>query len=179
VAGTLLLHMSAEKSFWMLVAMLRRNGPYRLQSMFLRGTPQVIVSLHCLDRLIEMYLPKLFSHFKELKITPVLFANAWFTTLFGYTFPHSFTTVIWTLFFASGRVVLFRVAMGILKLSEEDLLKGDFEECLWTLKATSKLPVKAVLEEADRFATIDDRLVKMLKKEAIRLLKSSNVIDMM
>ncbi len=129
--------------------------------------------------MIEIYLPKLFSHFKELKITPVLFANAWFTTLFGYTFPREFTTVIWTLFFASGRVVLFRVAMGVLKLSEEALLKGDFEDCLFVLKAASKLKVQAVVEEVDRFASIDDKLIKMLKKEAIQLLKSTSVSDIM
>jgi hypothetical protein len=64
VVGTLVLHMNAENSFWVLVAMLRRSGPYRLQSIFLPGQPQVIVSLYCLDRLIEMFLPALFSHFK-------------------------------------------------------------------------------------------------------------------
>jgi hypothetical protein len=39
--------------------------------------------------------------------------------------------------------------------------------------------VQAVVEESDRFATIDDKLVKMLKKEAIQLLKSASVSDIM
>jgi hypothetical protein len=84
--------MSAENSFWMIVTMLRQSGPYRLQSVFLPGQPQVIVSLYCLDRLIEIFLPALFSHFKEIRLTPILFAHAWFTTAYGYTFPIKFTT---------------------------------------------------------------------------------------
>jgi hypothetical protein len=102
LAGTLILHMSAENSFWMLVVLLSRSGPYRLQSMFLPGQPQVIVSLYCLDRLIEMFMPVLFSRFKEIKVTPILFAHAWFTTLFSYTFPVVFTRQIWTIFFVTG-----------------------------------------------------------------------------
>jgi hypothetical protein len=165
--------MSAENSFWMLVTMLRRCGPYRLQSLFLPGQPQVIISLYCLDRLIEIFLPALFSHFKEIRLTPLLFAHAWFTTTFGYTFPIKFTTQIWTIFFATGKVFLFRVGIGILKLLESALMKLDFDECLVALKNAANFKVATVVEEADKFSAVDEKLIKKLKKEAVKWLKSA------
>jgi hypothetical protein len=147
--------------------------------MFLRGTPQVIVCLYCLDRLIEFFLPKLFSHFKEVKITPILFATPWFVTLYSYTFPSEFTTVIWTIFLHSGKVFLFRVAMAILKLAETNLLHLDFEGCLFALKETRNLKVQAVVQEADKFFVIDEKFVKLLKREAIKMLKSTSPSDLM
>lgn len=178
--GTLILHLSPEKSFWMFVTMMRRNGPYRLQSLFLPGQPQVIVSLYCLDRLIELFLPSLFSHFKKVQVTPILFAHAWFCTLFGYTFPPEFTQQVWTVFFVSGKTFLFRVAIAILKLLEAQLLKLAFEEALDLLKkGSTSLNVFRVIEEADKFVAIDIRLVKRIKKEAIKVLKASKLQDVM
>ena len=171
--------MTAEKSFWTFVAMMRRNGPYRLQSLFLPGQPQVVVSLYCLDRLTQMFLPELFSHFKTLQVTPILFAHAWFTTLFGYTFPIEFTRQIWTVFFASGKTFLFRVGMAILKLLEPSLLKMGFDDALAALKGCTNLNVSRVIEEADRFTAIDNRLLKALKREAIQVFKTSPLQDVM
>lgn len=179
MVGTLILHLSPEKSFWMFVAMMRRNGPYRLQSMFLPGQPQVIVSLYCLDRLIELFLPSLFSHFKRLQVTPILFAHAWFSTLFGYTFPPEFTQQIWTIFFVSGKTFLFRVAVAILKILEAPLLNLGFDEALALLKGCVSLNVFRVIDEADKFVAIDIRLVKKIKKEAIKVFKASSLPDVM
>jgi hypothetical protein len=161
LAGTLLMVMSAEESFWILVVLLMRKGPYRLQSMFLRGTPQVVVCLYCLDRLTELFLPKLFSHFKEVKISPILFATPWFATLYSYTFPFEFTAVIWTIFLQSGKVILFRVAMSILKLMETNLLQLGFEECMFALKEAKCLQVRDVVQEADKFCAIDEKFVTL------------------
>jgi hypothetical protein len=179
LAGTLLMVMSAEESFWILVVLLMRKGPYRLQSMFLRGTPQVVVCLYCLDRLTELFLPKLFSHFKEVKISPILFATPWFATLYSYTFPFEFTAVIWTIFLQSGKVILFRVAMAILKLMETNLLQLGFEECMFALKEAKCLQVRDVVQEADKFCAIDEKFVTLLKKEAIEMLKTTSVSDLL
>jgi ABC-type arginine transport system ATPase subunit len=112
-------------------------------------------------------------------VTPILFAHAWFTTAFGYTFPVDFTAQVWTVFFVSGKVFLFRVAVAILKLMEPMLLKLDFDESLAALKNSVNLNVFRVIEEADRFSAIENKVVKKLKQEALKVLKSSNLSDLM
>lgn len=96
VAATLLMHLKPEESFWCFVSLIKS---YDLRSYFAAGVPELVVNLYCLDRFIEIFMPKLFSHFKEERISPILFASEWFTTLFGYTFPLEFTRAIWTVFF--------------------------------------------------------------------------------
>lgn len=67
-------------------------------------------------------MPSLFSHFKEERVSPILFASEWFTTMYGYTFDLEFTTRVWTVFFHVRKPWLFRVAMGILRVLEKQVL---------------------------------------------------------
>lgn len=50
---------------------------YGLRDYFAAGVPELVTNLYCLDRLIEMFIPHLFSHFKEERISPILFASEW------------------------------------------------------------------------------------------------------
>ncbi len=173
IVATLLTHLSAEESFWTFVCLIK--GRFELRTYYATGVPELVTNLYCLDRCIELYLPPLFSHFKEQRVSPILFASEWFTTLFGYNFDLNFTTAIWTVFLSIGKLYLFRVAMGILRLQEKDLLTMEFEAIILRLK-NPQVSVKEVMEEADRFATIDDRLIQRLKREAAQHTTAENLI---
>ena len=151
------------------------KGRYELRSYFASGVPELVTNLYCLDRCIELYLPALFSHFKEQRISPILFASEWFTTLFGYNFSIEFTSAIWTVFLSIGKLYLFRVAMGILRLQEKELLRMDFETIILRLK-NPQLSIRDVIEEADRFATIDEKLMARLRREAATHTVQENLI---
>jgi hypothetical protein len=173
IAATLLTHLSPEETFWMFVCLIK--GRYELRSYFATGVPDLVTNLYCLDRCIELFLPALFSHFKEQRISPILFASEWFTTLFGYNFSIGFTTAIWTVLLSVGKLYLFRVAMGILRLQEKELLQMDFENIILRLK-DPPVAIRDVLEEADRFATIDDKMMARLRKEASQHTVAENLI---
>lgn len=162
VAATLLMHLRPEEAFWCFVSLIKT---YELRSYFAVGVPELVVNLYCLDRFVELFMPQLFSHFKEERVTPILFASEWFTTLYGYSFELSFTRAIWTVFFSVGKLFLFRAAMGILRLLEKDLMRLNFEKIILLLKHP---PVTArdVIEEADKFGAIDDRMLARMMKEA-------------
>ena len=132
---------------------------------FEQNVPELVVNLYCLDRLVEMFLPKLFSHFKEERVSPVMFASEWFTTLFGYTFPISFTKRVWTKFFSVGKLYLFRVAMAILKILEKRILKLPFEKVVVMLKSPP-VEAKQVMEKAERFGSITEEMYRGLAREA-------------
>ena len=173
LGATLLHHLSAEESFWMLVSLLK--GRYDLRALFSAGVPDLVSNLYCLDRFIELYLPHLFSHFKEQRISPILFASEWFTTLFGYNFELEFTTAIWTVALSVGKLYLFRVAMSILRLQEKELLKMEFENIILRLKHPG-VSAKDVIEEADRFASIDDKLYMRIRREAAAHTVAENLV---
>ena len=173
IAANLLTNLSPEKSFWVLVTLIK--GSYNLRRYFERNVPELVVNLYCVDRLIEMYLPALFSHFKEERVSPVMFASEWFTTLFTFTFPISFTRRVWTEFFVHGKLYIFRVSMAILKLLEKKLLKLPFESIVQMLKAPP-VTLNKVLEKAERFSSIDESMYKHLSDEAEAHAKMENLL---
>lgn len=174
IAATLLSNLrEPEEAFWVFTCLIK--GRYDLRGFFASGVPELIVNLYCLDRCVELYLPPLFSHFKEQRVSPILFASEWFTTLFGYNFPTEFTRGVWTVFLSLGKVYLFRVAMGILKLQEKDLLEMRFEAIIMRLK-NPVISLRDTLDEADRFSTIDERFLTALRKEAASHTTAENLL---
>ena len=112
-----------------------------------------------------MYMPKVFSHFKEQKITPILFASEWFTALFGYSFELEFTTAIWTVFFHQGKPWLFKVALGILRCLRKKILTLPFEKIILLLKRPP-VEAKEVMKHAFRYTTVTQEMADALRDEA-------------
>jgi hypothetical protein len=76
-------------------------------------------------------------------------------------------------------VFLFRVGIGIIKLLESALMKLDFDDCLVVLKNATNLNVRKVVEEADKFSAVDAKMIKRLKKEAMKWINSASLADLM
>ncbi|EFA79146.1 RabGAP/TBC domain-containing protein [Heterostelium album PN500] len=76
----------------------------------------------------------LFSHLKEIGVTPVLFASEWISTLFTYNFNLEISVRFWDVFFVSGRYYLHRLVLAILTIYERQLLQYDFEGAVEFLK---------------------------------------------
>jgi len=131
IVAQLLLQMTAQKAFWVLVQLFKTQS---ISGLFNNGLPLLRQYLYILDRLIENHLPKVFSHFKGQGIVPMLFASEWFSTLFTYTFPFETTNRVWDFFFMEGTVYLFRVGLAMLKLSQDIILKSSFETIIEHLK---------------------------------------------
>lgn len=91
---------------------------------FASGFRALLLQIKVFHRLFKKFLPKLQKHLEN--IPDALYLNKWFLTLFLYSFPLGLCIRIWDNILADGTKFIIKVALSILKLSEGDLLKLDF-----------------------------------------------------
>ena len=93
------------------------------------------VDQYVLRELITEKLPQLSTHMEQYHIEISLFA--WFLTVFVDNIPVSVYLHIWDVFLYEGSKVLFRFALAILRMHEQDLLmlkdSASFNQYLRTL----------------------------------------------
>ncbi|XP_051972921.1 rab GTPase-activating protein 1 isoform X1 [Xyrauchen texanus] len=127
LAAVLLLHMPEEQAFSVLVKIMFEYG---LRELF----KQNFEDLHCkffqLERLMQEYIPDLYTHFLNLGLEAHMYASQWFLTLFTAKFPLYMVFHIIDLLLCEGISVIFNVALALLKTSKDDLLQTDFEGAL-------------------------------------------------
>ncbi|XP_048876957.1 rab GTPase-activating protein 1 isoform X1 [Brienomyrus brachyistius] len=127
LAAVLLLHMPEEQAFSVLVKIM---FDYGLRELF----KQNFEDLHCkffqLERLMQEYIPDLYSHFLNVSLEAHMYASQWFLTLFTAKFPLYMVFHIIDLLLCEGISVIFNVALALLKTSKDDLLQTDFEGAL-------------------------------------------------
>lgn len=71
-------------------------------------------------------LPKIFSHFTVAGLSPDLYLLDWLYTIYAKAMPLDVASRIWDVFLRDGDEFLFRTALGVLHLYQEELLKMDF-----------------------------------------------------
>ena len=127
LAAALLLHMPEEQAFCVLFKMMSNYG---LRELYLSGFDKLYLSLHQLDVMMLKQLPDLADHFQKLGVESHMFASQWFLTLFIAKFPLPLVFHILDVFFLDGFPTLFAVALSLLTVCRQDLLKLDFEGVL-------------------------------------------------
>ena len=93
--------------------------------------------IYDVNRYVKEKLPKLFAHFKSLDCDGSaikLMTTEWFLCIFCKSLPVETAFRIWDIFFYDGPKVIFRTALSVLKIFEEDLTKVQSE-----LEMVSKL----------------------------------------
>jgi hypothetical protein len=79
-------------------------------------------------------LPKVAAHLKKYNIEMVLFCSSWFITLFSSVLPFNYVLRIFDIFFVEKWKIIYRVALQILRIKSDKLLKMEtFEEILMHL----------------------------------------------
>lgn len=134
IAGLLLLYMSEEDAFWLLVALLKGAVHAPMEGLYLSGLPLVQQYLFQFDHLVKEYLPKLGEHFTQEMINPSMYASQWFITVFSYSFPFHLALRIWDVFLCEGVKVVFRVGLALLKSCQDELVKLPFEKLIHALR---------------------------------------------
>ncbi|CAL1569996.1 unnamed protein product [Knipowitschia caucasica] len=127
LAAVLLLHMPEEQAFSVLVKIM---FDYGLRDLF----KQNFEDLHCkffqLERLMQEYIPDLYTHFLNVGLEAHMYASQWFLTLFTAKFPLYMVFHIIDLLLSEGISVIFNVALALLRTSKDDLIQADFEGAL-------------------------------------------------
>lgn len=136
--------------------------------MYTHTLPLLRKMLYILDRLIQTHFPRLFSHFKSQSVTPHLFASQWFTSLFAVPFPSAVTIRVWDLLFCDGHVYLYRAALSVLDLLQDELLAMQFDDMMALLRGRARtMQASALIQQAERIAfTVQD--LRVYEAEYVR-----------
>ncbi|XP_062614962.1 small G protein signaling modulator 3 homolog isoform X1 [Saccostrea cucullata] len=118
IAGSLLLFMEEEDTFWMMCAIIEDLLPASYYSSTLIG---IQADQRVMRHLLISYLPDIDLVLKEHDIELSLISLHWFLTLFASVVHMKVLLRIWDLFFYEGSTVLFQITMGMLKMKEDEL----------------------------------------------------------
>ncbi|CBZ55726.1 TBC1 domain family, member 10C, related [Neospora caninum Liverpool] len=146
LSGILLMYMNEEDAFYMLVCLLHK---YNMQGLFTPGLPTLEKYFFQFQRLFQKHMPRLSVHFRNEGVESSMYLSSWMMTLFSYNFSFDCVVKIWDVFLKDGEKMLFRTALAILKIKQEDLFAASFEAILEALKSTpSQLDAEVLLETA-------------------------------
>jgi hypothetical protein len=144
VAGLLLLFMSEEEAFWMLCTIVERIMPEGMYGVKMEG---VTVDQEVLMRLIEERMPAIGQRLKrdseEAGAPPITFVTShWFLTLYVDVLPIESNLRVWDCLFLEGSEVLFRVALTLFKLHEQQICS--IEDPLELFQYLQNMPKRVV-----------------------------------
>lgn len=129
VTSTLLLvHADEEEAFWVLSAIIERILPDDFFS------PSLLPSRACplvLLEYVQETMPKLYTHLTALGVDLPAICFSWFLSLFTDCLPIETLFRVWDVFLVDGLDVLFRVALGILRSNEQELLECESNSAVY------------------------------------------------
>lgn len=137
IAGTFLLLFNDESlSFKCLIGLVKK---FNMDSMFAEGLPRLKCMIYQLDKLIELHLPEVQKFFKTEAISAGHFSSSWFLTLFSSNLQSKIPILlqIWDYFFLKGWKVIFKASITILKLMEEKICNGKFDDIMSLLTGSN------------------------------------------
>lgn len=129
VTSTLLLvHADEEEAFWVLSAIIERILPDDFFS------PSLLPSRACplvLLEYVQETMPKLYTHLTALGVDLPAICFSWFLSLFTDCLPIETLFRVWDVFLVDGLDVLFRVALGIIRSNEQELLECESNSAVY------------------------------------------------
>lgn len=119
VVAFMLLLMSEEESFWLLVTLVDTVLPpdYYTASMIGSNTDHFVFL-----ELIRTRLPRVHSFLETNSIEFPLVTLQWFMCLFVNTLRPEVTLRVWDMLFNEGSKVLFRIGIALIKMHEKEIL---------------------------------------------------------
>jgi len=122
LAAVALLFTNEEDAFWTLVAIIEcilPNGYYSETLIASQADQRVFKDL------LGEKSPRLLRHMTSHKMDTTLITFNWFLCIFCDNLHHHITFHVWDIFLYEGSKVLFRFALALFKLNEEEILRYD------------------------------------------------------
>ncbi|XP_017774103.1 PREDICTED: TBC1 domain family member 14-like [Nicrophorus vespilloides] len=123
IAAILILNMEPFDAFVCFANLL--NKPLHIAA-FTLNQNQIQAYFNAYNQIFNYNLPKLFAHFDNSGLTPDLYLLDWIYTVFAKAMPLDVACRVWDLFLRDGEEFIFRTALGILHMNQEQLMKMDF-----------------------------------------------------
>ncbi|EIE78693.1 hypothetical protein RO3G_03397 [Rhizopus delemar RA 99-880] len=118
LAGLMLMQMTVEDSFWLLVATIDRY----MNGYFTPTLSQLRIDAYIIGQLLKDHNPKLAQHLENNDVLPIMYIAQWFLTAFTMTLPWESVLRVWDAFYFEGIKVFYRVSLAILDLCKDHLL---------------------------------------------------------
>ena len=119
IAAILMLYMKEEEAFWTLVCVVQTLLPV---GYYTDGMQGLRADHRVLQELVAKKLPALFTHLAQLDVPLEAVSTQWLMCMYLNVLPMNSVLRIWDAIFAEGSGVLMRVAVGLLKQHEAELL---------------------------------------------------------
>ena len=181
--------------FIMLMSLVCPESSLDMSGMWMPGVPKMKLRVYQFDRLFKKNLPRLHSHFDELKLAPEVLVAQWIITLFSYTVPLPITMGLWDYIMTGGWSAVYRIALTILNFKEDELLIMDLDEVGKTMRewkgnqgagsaasssATSLISLeewKTFLNEANSLLVTSEVLLQLHENYGLELIYSAENQD--
>ena len=171
VCSVLLLYASEEEAFWLMVALCERLLPDYYNNKVIGA----LVDQDVLDELVREYMPDLYLKLAPLGVLSMI-SLSWFLTIFLSVMPFEAALHIVDCFFYDGARVVFQVALAILNVNQEELMKvRDDSEAMTRLSGyieNIRLAdiSKLIKGSYCKYGKIDEEMIEKLRtKHRIRL----------
>ena len=173
LAALFLLYMDEENAFWMLNIVFKKYG---LEEVYMKEFPGLRKRFYIFINLLKKFMPKIYNKLIELNIYPTLYASQWFFTCFSNCLSFNIVVRIFDCFLLEGEKIIYRVALALIKLKEDIIIKSkSFETVMETLKSKSN-EIKSpdiLLETAFNFS-LSREDIKRLEMEYTNLFQTKN-----
>lgn len=171
VCSVLLLYASEEEAFWLMVALCERLLPDYYNNKVIGA----LVDQNVLDELVREHMPDLHQKLAPLGVLSMI-SLSWFLTIFLSVMPFEVALHIVDCFFFDGARVVFQVALAILNVNQESLLKvRDDSEAMTILSGYIEnirvTDISNLIKESySKYGKIDEEMIEKLRmKHRIRL----------
>jgi hypothetical protein len=174
IAAVLLLYMDVHDAFSCFANLLSTHFYFD----FFRLDPEKINGhLSVYDCLLQESLPSLYQHFQMEEIESEMYMIDWLLTLYSRSMPLDIAARVWDLYLYEGEISLFKVAIGILNMHRDMLMRLDMAGILHFLHNIPDDLNEHVL--FDTFVAKVDitskHFAKMSKKVQSQLLKKKKI----
>lgn len=171
IAASLLLLLEEEDAFWIMVTIVEDLLPASYYSSTLIG---IQADQKVLRTLITNFLPDVDETLKNHDIELSLITMNWFLTLYASVVHMKILLRIWDLLFFNGSLVLFQIALGMLKMREPELKR--LENSAAIFNALSDIPgdiddVEKLLEVSMQVASsLNDVMIEAYRRRHLAYL---------
>lgn len=131
VGSVLLLHLKEEDAFWLLATVCEQLLP----DYYSRTLAGVLVDQRVFSHLVEISLPAVSAHFREIELDLATITIPWLLCLYQSSLPQSLGPRVLDCFFYQGPIFLFMFGLAILKSCQAELLQCQNDEgVVWTIQ---------------------------------------------
>jgi hypothetical protein len=129
-----------ERAFWALTAAIERLG---VEGYYCDSMKLLRADVRVLEGLLARKCPRVSRAFRENDIELISIVSEWYITWFSTCLPPLTTVRVWDTLFLEGFKILFRVALGVFRRAEVEVLRcGGFD----TIMLNSKLWPQHMIE---------------------------------